>query len=68
MADPLLTKGQAVIEIMQATGYGRHTIEKKMDEFVIRGLITFEDDPGDTRKKLIRRSQVQILISALTKS
>jgi hypothetical protein len=68
VADPLLTKGQAVIEIMQATGYGRHTIEKKMDEFVIRRIISFEDDPGDTRKKLIRRSLVQVIIDALTMS
>jgi hypothetical protein len=68
MADELMTKGRAVIEIMQATGYGRHTIEKKIDEFVIRGLIAYEDDPGDTRKKLLRRSHVQTIIAALTKT
>lgn len=67
MADEYITKGQAVTEIMQATGYGRQVIEKKMVELETRGQIRFEDDPGDTRKKLISRSHVTLIIRALTR-
>ena len=66
MADQFVPKGQAVIEIMQATNYGRHAVEKKIDELVTRGQISYIDDPGDTRRKLMSRSSVQIVIDALT--
>ena len=65
MADEFITKGQAVTEIMQATGYGRQVIEKKFVELETRGEIKFEDDRGDTRKKLITRSDVQKVIDSL---
>jgi hypothetical protein len=65
--DDMLTKGQAVSEVMQATGYGRQVVEKKMVELEARGVITFEDDPGDTRKKLISRAHVNAVIAALTR-
>ncbi len=68
MSDPFVAKGQATQEIMEATGYGRIVIEKKMVELETRGLIAFEDDPGDSRKKLIRQSHVQIVIASLKKS
>jgi DNA-binding MarR family transcriptional regulator len=67
MADEYVTKGQAMSEIMQATGYGRQAIEKKMVELEAKGLISYEDDPGDTRKKLISRTHVQVVISSLTR-
>ncbi len=67
MASEYLTKGQAVTKIMQATGYGRQVIEKKMVELETRGEIEFVDDPGDTRKKLISSPHVDALIKALSK-
>lgn len=67
MATEYIAKGQALMEIMQATGYGRQVIEKKMVELEAKGQIVFEDDPGDTRKKLINRAQVQIIIDSLSK-
>jgi hypothetical protein len=67
MADEYITKGQAVTEIMQATGYGRQVIEKKMVELETRGQIRFEDDPGDSRKKLISRTHVTAIIRSLTR-
>jgi activator of 2-hydroxyglutaryl-CoA dehydratase len=35
--EELFTTGQAVIEAIQATGYGRQTIEKKMIELEAKG-------------------------------
>lgn len=67
MAHAYLTKGQAMTEVMQATGYGRQVIEKKMVELEAKGQITFVDDPGDTRKKLISREHVDAVISALSR-
>jgi hypothetical protein len=67
MAHAYLTKGQAMTEIMQATGYGRQVIEKKMVELEAKGQITFVDDPGDTRKKLISREHVEAVIGALSR-
>ncbi len=48
-------------------GDGRQVVEKKMVELEARGIITFEDDPGDTRKKLISRAHVNAVIAALTR-
>lgn len=67
MADEYLTKGQALLEIMQSTGYGRQVIEKKMVELEAKGQIAFVDDPGDTRKKLISKAQVELIINALSR-
>jgi hypothetical protein len=61
-----VTKSQAVIEIMQRTGYGRFVIEKKMSELVGAGQIRFLDDPGDSRRKLISKQHVEVLIRTLT--
>lgn len=60
------TKSQAVIEIMQKTGYGRFVIEKKMSELVGAGRIRFVDDPGDSRRKLISNEHVEEIVKALT--
>lgn len=60
------TKSQAVIEIMQKTGYGRFVIEKKMSELVGAGRIKFVDDPGDSRRKLISNEHVEEIVKALT--
>jgi predicted transcriptional regulator len=65
LAEEFITKGQAVTEIMQTTGYGRQVIEKKFVELETRGVIKFEDDPGDTRKKLISKDDVQKVINSL---
>jgi len=67
MANAYLTKGQAMTQVMQATGYGRQVIEKKMVELEAKGQITFVDDPGDTRKKLISREHVDVVIGALSR-
>jgi hypothetical protein len=67
MAKAYLTNGQAMIEVMQATGYGRQVIEKKMVELEAKGQITFVDDPGDARKKLISREHVDTVIGALSR-
>lgn len=67
MADEYVAKGQALSEIMQSTGYGRQVIEKKIVELETKGQIRFEDDPGDTRKKLISRAHVTLIIRALTR-
>ena len=61
-----VTKTQAVMEVMQATGYGRFVIEKKMAELIGAGQIRLVDDPGDRRRQMISRDQVQIIIDALT--
>jgi DNA-binding transcriptional regulator GbsR (MarR family) len=61
-----VTKTQAIMEVMQATGYGRFVIEKKMSELIGAGLIRLVDDPGDRRRQMISRDQVQIIIDALT--
>ena len=61
-----ITKSQAVIEIMQKTGYGRFVIEKKMSELVGAGRIKFVDDPGDSRRKLISNEHVEEVVRALT--
>jgi hypothetical protein len=45
----------------------RQVVEKKLVELEARGIITFEDDPGDTRKKLISRAHVNAVIAALTR-
>lgn len=66
MADEFVPKTQAVLEVMQVTGRGRQVVEKKIVELETRGQISFENDPGDTRKKLIRRSQVELIIASLS--
>jgi len=66
MVQGYTTKSQAVIEIMQRTGYGRFVIEKKMSELLGAGAIRFVDDPGDSRRKLISNEHVQEVVRALT--
>lgn len=66
MSTNFIQKSQAVAEVMQATGYGRYAIEKKIAELTGAGLIRLIDDPGDRRRQLISREQVQIIIDALT--
>ena len=66
MSSNFITKSQAVMEVMQATGYGRYVIEKKIAELMGAGLIRLIDDPGDRRRQLISKEQVQIIIDALT--
>jgi hypothetical protein len=61
-----ITKSQAVIEIMQKTGYGRFVIEKKMSELVGANRIRFVDDPGDSRRKLISNEHVEEIVKSLT--
>lgn len=66
MVQGYMTKSQAVIEIMQKTGYGRFVIEKKMSELLGAGTIRFVDDPGDSRRKLISEEHVEGVVRALT--
>jgi hypothetical protein len=66
MVEGYVTKSQAVIEIMQRTGYGRFVVEKKMSELLGAGTIRYVDDPGDSRRKLISNQHVAEVIRALT--
>lgn len=66
MSIQYIAKTQAVIDIMQRTGYGRYVIERKMNELVGSNTIRFVDDPADIRKKLISKEDVEAVIHALT--
>ena len=66
MSTNFIPKSQAVLEVMQATGYGKYVIEKKIAELTGAGLVRLIDDPGDRRRQLISRDQVQVIIDALT--
>lgn len=61
-----VTKTQAIMEVMQKTGYGRFVIEKKMAELVGAQKIRLVDDPGDRRRQMISVENVQVIIEALT--
>jgi hypothetical protein len=61
-----IQKSEAIAEISQQTGYGRYAIDKKMTELMGAGKIRIVDDPGDRRRQLIRREDVQVIIDALT--
>jgi hypothetical protein len=61
-----VAKTQAIIEVMQKTGYGRFVIEKKIAELVGAGKIRLVDDPGDRRKQMISLEHVEVIIDALT--
>jgi hypothetical protein len=59
-------KTEAVIEIMQKTGYGRFVIEKRIEKLLGAGQIRLLDDPGDRRKQLLSRQDVQTIIDSLS--
>ena len=61
-----LKKSEAINEIAQATGYGKFVIEKRINELIGAGRIQFIDDPGDSRRKLLSRAHVQVIIDSLT--
>ena len=66
MATEYTPKTAAVIEIMQQLQVGRSIVEKRMTELESAGKIRFIDDPRDSRKKLISRQDIEIVIRALT--
>ena len=66
MNSQYVAKTQAVIDIMQRTGFGRFVIERKMNELVGAGKIRFVDDPADIRKKLLSKEGVEEVVRALT--
>ena len=66
MATEYTPKTTAVIEIMQQLSVGRSIVEKRMTELESAGKIRFIDDPRDSRKKLISRQDVEVVIRALT--
>ncbi len=66
MSSAYITKTEAIAEVSQATGYGRYSVEKKMAELMGAGRIRLVDDPGDRRRQMIRREEVQVIIEALT--
>ena len=66
MNSQYVAKTQAVIEIMQRTGFGRFVIERKMNELVGARKIRFVDDPADIRKKLISKEDLEEVVRALT--
>jgi transposase len=63
-----MLKTQAVFEVIQRTGAGRFIVEKRMSEMESSGQIRFVDDPRDSRKKLISREHVELVVQALTPS
>jgi DNA-binding transcriptional regulator GbsR (MarR family) len=60
------SKTEAVTEIMQKTGYGRFVIEKRIEKLLGASQIRLLDDPGDRRKQLISRQDVQTIIDSLS--
>lgn len=66
MSTQYVLKTQAVLEVMQRTGAGRFIVEKRMSELESSGHIRFADDPRDSRKKLISRTDVETVVQALT--
>lgn len=66
MSTDFIQKSQAITEVSQATGYGRFVIEKKMAELMGAGKIRLINDPGDGRRQLLRKEDVQVIIDALT--
>jgi hypothetical protein len=66
MATDFIQKSQVINEVSQATGYGRFVIERKIAELVGSGKIILIPDPGDTRRVLLRKEDVQVIIEALT--
>ena len=44
----------------------RFSIEKKMAELMGAGKIRLINDPGDGRRQLLRKEDVQVIIDALT--
>lgn len=65
MTDVLLAKGKAIKQIRDATGWGYQKINDTIIELKALGQIRIEPDGGDTRRKLIRRSDVERIIAAL---
>jgi hypothetical protein len=59
-------KTEAVTEIMQKTGYGRFVIEKRIEKLLGAGEIRLIDDPGDRRRQLLTREDVQKIIDSLS--
>lgn len=65
MSTRYVPKTQAVIDIMQATGYGRFVIEKRIEKLLGAGSIKLVDDPGDRRRQLISETDIQVVINSL---
>lgn len=66
MSTEYILKTAAVLEVMQRTGAGRFIVEKRMSELESSGQIRFVDDPRDSRKKLISRTDVEIVVRVLS--
>jgi hypothetical protein len=66
MLDDFMTKTDAVLSIMQRTQSGRFIVEKKMNELESIGKIRFVEDPRDSRRKLISKTDVEEVVRALT--
>jgi DNA-binding MarR family transcriptional regulator len=66
VATQFIPKTSAILRIMDATGYGRFIVERKVDELSEKGLIKIIDDPGDMRRKLMSATDMQAVIEALT--
>lgn len=66
MLDQYVTKTEAVLDVMNRTNTGRFIVEKKMNELESLGQIKFVEDPRDSRRKLISREHVEVVVHALT--
>ena len=60
-----VSKTEAIDEIRQITKYGRYIIERQIDLLFDEGRIEVISDPGDHRRKLISRDDIQVVIAAL---
>lgn len=64
MADDYLTKTIAVNYISMQSGYGRHVVEKTLNQLQDEGHITYVNGP-DSRALLISREHVDYVIAFL---
>jgi hypothetical protein len=65
MSTEYIPKTQAIIEVMQRAGTGRAIVEKRMTALEATGAIQFIDDPRDSRKKLITRAHLEVVVRSM---
>lgn len=61
-----MTKSEAIEYIREKTGYGSRAITNKMEELEAAEAIHFLDHPGHRQAKLLRVSDVEKVVAALT--
>lgn len=61
-----VSKTLAVEQVRQRTGYGRRTVERKIEEMAEAGLVKLIPDPGQPAYKVISQADVEKVVEALT--